>query len=147
MAFVSGVRLLSWVQLFWEPRGCGPPGSSAHGISQARALEWATMSSSRSSPPRDRPASPALVGRFFFFNCWASRKVPKWHYICSYWKTKRIHHDLIIQEQYSMSRRNNGKQQAGRRRPFLKEDLHCFGMSSHYYFSSSKIRNKGKLRS
>ena len=34
---------------------CSPPGSSVHGILQARALEWVAMPSSRrSSPPRDR---------------------------------------------------------------------------------------------
>ena len=33
---------------------CGPPGSSVHGILQARTLEWVAMPSSRrSSPPRD----------------------------------------------------------------------------------------------
>ena len=33
---------------------CSPPGSSAHGILQARILEWIAMSSSRGSfPPRD----------------------------------------------------------------------------------------------
>ena len=38
---------------------CGPPGSSVHGILQARVLEWAAMPSSRgSSPPH--PVSPAL---------------------------------------------------------------------------------------
>ena len=40
---------------------CSPPGSSVHGILQARRLEWVTISSSRgSSRPRDRPRSPAL---------------------------------------------------------------------------------------
>ena len=34
---------------------CSPPGSSIHGISQARILEWVAMHSSRgSSQPRDR---------------------------------------------------------------------------------------------
>ena len=34
---------------------CSPPGSSLHGISQARILEWVSMSSSRrSSQPRDQ---------------------------------------------------------------------------------------------
>ena len=33
---------------------CSPPGSSVHGIPQARILEWVTMPSSRgSSQPRD----------------------------------------------------------------------------------------------
>ena len=34
---------------------CGPPGSSAHGISQARMLEWVAISFTRGSlPPRGR---------------------------------------------------------------------------------------------
>ena len=40
---------------------CSPPGSSVHGISQARILEWVDIPSSRgSSPPRDQLSSPAL---------------------------------------------------------------------------------------
>ena len=38
-----------------DPMGCSPPGSSVHGILQARILEWVAMLSSRvSSWPRDR---------------------------------------------------------------------------------------------
>ena len=49
--------------------GCSLPGSSVHGISQARILEWVAISSSRgSSRPREQScissASPALAGRF-----------------------------------------------------------------------------------
>ena len=37
-----------------DPMDCSPPGSSAHGILQARILEWVAMPSSRgSSRPRD----------------------------------------------------------------------------------------------
>ena len=37
-----------------DPMDCSPPGSSVHGILQARTLEWVTISSSgRSSWPRD----------------------------------------------------------------------------------------------
>ena len=46
---------------------CNPPGSSVHGILQARILEWVAVPSSRgSSWPRDRMslAFPALAGRF-----------------------------------------------------------------------------------
>ena len=40
---------------------CSPPGSSAHGILQARILEWIAISSSRgSSWSRDQTQSPAL---------------------------------------------------------------------------------------
>ena len=39
----------------WDPMDCSPPGSSVHGILQARILEWVAMSFSRqSSQPRDR---------------------------------------------------------------------------------------------
>ena len=38
-----------------DPMDCSPPGSSAHGILQARILEWVAMPSSRGySQPRDR---------------------------------------------------------------------------------------------
>ena len=30
----------------WDPMDCSPPGSSVHGILQARTLEWGAMSSS-----------------------------------------------------------------------------------------------------
>ena len=40
---------------------CSPPGSSVHGILQARILEWVAMPSSRGSfQPRDRTRSPVL---------------------------------------------------------------------------------------
>ena len=52
-----------------NPVDCSPPGSSVHGILQARTLEWAAIFSSRGSfQPRVRPASlmsPALAGVFF----------------------------------------------------------------------------------
>ena len=48
---------------------CSPPGSSVHGILQARILAWvATPSPRGSSLNRDRtpsPVSPALAGGFF----------------------------------------------------------------------------------
>ena len=38
----------------WDHMDCSPPGSSVHGILQARVLEWSAISPSRgSSPPRD----------------------------------------------------------------------------------------------
>ena len=43
-----------------------PPGSSVHGISQARILEWVAISSSRGSPgiKLECPVSPTLAGIF-----------------------------------------------------------------------------------
>ena len=38
-----------------DPMDCSPPGSSVHGILQARILDWGAISISRgSSPPKDR---------------------------------------------------------------------------------------------
>ena len=65
--------LLSHVWLFCDFMDCSLPGSSVHGISQARILEWvAPMPSSRGSTrPGIEPASlisPALTGRSFITN-------------------------------------------------------------------------------
>ena len=47
--------MLSCVQLFCDPMDCSSPGSSVHGISQARILEWFPISFSRgSSQTKDR---------------------------------------------------------------------------------------------
>ena len=44
-----------------DPMDCSQPGSSIHGIFQARVLEWVAISFSRGSfRPRDRTGSPAL---------------------------------------------------------------------------------------
>ena len=52
----------SWSRVWLcDPMDCSPPGSSAHGIFQARILEWVAMPSSRGLPdPGIKPASPAL---------------------------------------------------------------------------------------
>ena len=45
---------------------CSPPGSSVHGILQAKILEWVAISFSRgSSKPRDWIWVSCILGRFF----------------------------------------------------------------------------------
>ena len=57
----------------WDPINCGPPGSSVHGILQARILEWVAMPFSRgSSQPRDRTHFSCIAGGFF--TIWATRE-------------------------------------------------------------------------
>ena len=57
-----------------NPMDCSPPGSSGHGIFQARILEWVSISFSRgSSPPRDQTQVSHIVGRCF--TVWATREV------------------------------------------------------------------------
>ena len=49
-----------------DPMGCSPPGSSVHGISQAKILEQLTISFSRGpSQPRNQTHVSWLAGRFF----------------------------------------------------------------------------------
>ena len=61
-----------------DPVDCSPPGSSIHGILQARVLERVAISFSRgSSPPRDRTRVSHVTGRPL--NFWATREVPCRH--------------------------------------------------------------------
>ena len=47
---------------------CNLPGSSVHGILQARILEWVAISFSRGSfPPRNQTQISCIAGRFFTF--------------------------------------------------------------------------------
>ena len=53
----------------WGHLDCGPPGSSVHGILQARTVEWVAMPSSRgSSQPRDQTRVSHLPALFFTTN-------------------------------------------------------------------------------
>ena len=53
-----------------DPVDCSLPGSSVHGILQARILEWIAISFSRgSSPPRDWTLVSRIAGRCF--NLWS----------------------------------------------------------------------------
>ena len=64
--FVSIVSLLSLAWLFCDSVDYRPPGSSIHWISQARMLEWITISFSRGpSQPRDWTRLTYITGRFF----------------------------------------------------------------------------------
>ena len=61
------------VSTLCDPVDCSLPGSSVHGILQARILEWVAISFSRgSSWPRDRTRFSGVGGRHF--NLWATRE-------------------------------------------------------------------------
>ena len=60
-----------------NPVDCRLPGSSIHGIFQARVLEWVATSFSRgSSWPRDQTLVSRIVGGFF--TVWATREEIQW---------------------------------------------------------------------
>ena len=56
-----------------DPMNYSLPGSSVHGVLQARILEWVSISLSRGSS-QIKLVSPALQCRFF--NYWTTREVP-----------------------------------------------------------------------
>ena len=57
----------------WDPVDYSPPGSSVHGISQARILGWVVIPLSRgSSQSRGQTQVSCLAGRFF--TIWATRE-------------------------------------------------------------------------
>ena len=57
-----------------DPMDCSPPGSSVHGILQARILEWIAIPFSRGSFwPRDQTRVFFIAGRFF--TVWATGKI------------------------------------------------------------------------
>ena len=72
---VAELDMIEWrstqgyVSFRWTAKGLSHTGSSVHGISQGRILEWVVISYTRgSSWPRDWIAtleSPALAGKFF----------------------------------------------------------------------------------
>ena len=57
-----------------DPVNCSLPGSSVHGVVQARILEWVTIAFSRgSAQPRDRTQVSCIAGRFFIV--WAANYI------------------------------------------------------------------------
>ena len=62
----------SYVQLFCDLRAYSPPGSSVHGILQARVLEWVTMSYLKgASQPRDGTLISCIscIDRQILYHC------------------------------------------------------------------------------
>ena len=58
----------------WDPVDCSLPGSSVHGILQARLPEWGAISFSRGcSQPRDQ-TWVSCIADGGFFHIWASRE-------------------------------------------------------------------------
>ena len=58
-----------------DPMGCSPPGSSVHGISQARILEWVAISFSRGSSQSMNQTHVSSIGRRILYQ-WATREAP-----------------------------------------------------------------------
>ena len=77
-------------QTLCDPRDCGPPVSSVHGIVQARMLRWVAMPSSRrSSQLRDqkRTSHVSCIGRQVLYHpgspCYLGILIKEWSFIIS----------------------------------------------------------------
>ena len=69
--FLSQKKVVQLCPTLCHPTDCSPPGSSIHGILQARTLEWVAMPFSRGSPqPRDETWVSCFAGGFF--TVWAT---------------------------------------------------------------------------
>ena len=65
-----------------NPTDCGPPGSSVHGILQARILEWVAIPfSTGSSQPRDQTRVSCIAGRFL--TNWVTREAQIFTYLAA----------------------------------------------------------------
>ena len=76
------VYLLNHAQLFSNSMDCSPPGSSVHGISQARILEWVAFSFSRESSWLKDQTHASCIGRQVLYH-WARREAHYWNTV---WK-------------------------------------------------------------
>jgi len=75
------IKSLSHVRLFWDAMNCSPPGSSVHGIVQARILEWVAIPFfGESSQSKDWTWVSHIAGRSF-----------------TVWTTREVHHSSLQQ--------------------------------------------------
>ena len=85
-----------------DPMNCSPPGSSIHGILQARILEWIAIPFSRgSSWPRDQTQVSCTAGRFF--TIWATGKILKHRTIPRFLTFLQWHSSIYISTSFCYS--------------------------------------------
>ena len=101
-------KSLQWRLTLGDPMNCSPPGSSVHGIFQARIPEWVAMPfSRRSSQPRNRTSislSPALAGRFFTSRAtWEAHTVAILHFFKKLEKKKALLSHLMLRETWGVT--------------------------------------------
>ena len=78
-------KLLQSCLTLWDPMECSPPGSSVHGILQARTLERVAMPSSKGPfRPRDRTRVSCIAGGFFTAE--PPRKPSRLRWTCIRWR-------------------------------------------------------------
>ena len=82
-------RVAQLCPILCDPMDYSLPGSSVHGILQARILEWVVISFSRGSfQPRNRTQVSCTAGRFF--TLWATRETPPSPWVSLFPETHNI---------------------------------------------------------
>ena len=98
-------EVAQWCLTLCDPMDCSPPGSSIHGIFQARVLEWVAIAFSRgSSWLRDRTLVSHIADRCF--TVWSTRE--------ALWQTKSKKHSLTAAKTKTILQKvnHNEKQKA-----------------------------------
>jgi len=70
------VLVPQWCLTLCHPVDCSPPGSSVHGILQARILEWVAISNQGISPTQGSNCISCIAGRFL--TIWVTREAQRW---------------------------------------------------------------------
>ena len=73
MSVFAAAKWLQSCPTLCHPMDCSLPGSSVHGILQARILEWGAISSSR-EPSQPRDQTWVSLAAVTLFAVWATRK-------------------------------------------------------------------------
>ena len=77
-----------------DPMDCSRPGSSVHGIFQARILKWVAIPFSReSSQPRDQTQVSHIAGRFF--TSWVTRETQEYWSEMPGWMKHKLESRLL----------------------------------------------------
>ena len=126
---------------------CSPPGSSVHGILQARILKWFAISSSRgSSQSRDRTCISCLAGRFFTTEPSGKPKPPfTWRHF-QFWKWLIKRRTVIPGRTSGMRIFFNGKTNPGFTTYYLCELGNSLNFSEpHFIYLEKRGNNSARV--
>ena len=90
------IELFSHVQLFWGPMDCSPPGSSVHGIFPGKNPRAGCHFLLQGIFPTQDWTPVSYIGRWVFFNHWATREAPVYIYIHTHVMFISIKHTFIF---------------------------------------------------
>ena len=127
------VKVVQWCPALWDTMDCSPPTTSAHGVIQARILEWFAILFSRgSSRLRDQTQDSCIAGRFF--TIWATREA--WNYYVVLLNVSKASLELYSSTQYLTGLATHDCSHILDRKTMKKHR-----MNSHYIVLLALLRN------